>query len=119
MTSTGMYSAGELYWNFGAAGVIGGMAIIGVLFGYLFSEVGPGPHRQVVAMAIFVNVLARIVDQASATELLVLLVYLIVLLAAYRYFMTVSARARSTVKTGRSPVTIRPVYRGGTTRGGK
>src|SRR5438132_7707301 len=33
MTCTGMYSAGELYWNFGAAGVIGGMAIIGVLFG--------------------------------------------------------------------------------------
>jgi hypothetical protein len=93
-TSTGIYSAGELYWNFGLAGVALGMFIMGTMFSYIASVVGEGPQQRVVPMVIFMNVIARIVEQAAASEVFVLLVYLFLLAAAYSYFESVS-NARS------------------------
>jgi len=89
-TSTGMYSAGELYWNFGVAGVIVGMLLMGMMLGFLFSAVGDGPHKLVVPMILFINILAHIVDQAAATEVIILLVYLVLATVAYRYVLTIT-----------------------------
>jgi hypothetical protein len=85
-TSTGIYSAGELYWNFGVPGVFLGMLIMGVMFSYLASAVGHGPPQRIIPMIIFMNVIARIVEQAAASEVFVLLVYLCLLAGIYSYF---------------------------------
>jgi hypothetical protein len=84
-TSTGIYPQGELYWNFGVTGVLCGMFLMGCTFSALSQWVGPGPHRNAIMMMVFMNVLARTVDQASATEVMVLLIYLAVLLVLYRF----------------------------------
>jgi hypothetical protein len=85
-TSTGIYSAGELYWNFGVPGVFLGMLIMGVMFSHLASAVGHGPPQRIIPMIIFMNVIARIVEQAAASEVFVLLVYLCLLAGIYSYF---------------------------------
>lgn len=101
-TSTGMYSAGELYWNFGMPGVVFGMFIMGAMFSYLASVVGDGPQQRVIPMIIFMDVVARIVEQAAATEVFVLLVYLCIAAMIYSYFeTTLNARRRSKLKIAR------------------
>jgi hypothetical protein len=85
-TSTGIYSAAELYWNFGYPGIIFGMALMGSLFALIFSMIGAGPHQLVIPMVIFINLNIRIVEQASASEVFVGLIYLLVLTFLYRYF---------------------------------
>jgi hypothetical protein len=85
-TSTGIYSAAELYWNFGFAGVVLGMALLGGVFALLFTMVGPGPHQFVVPMIVFINLVERIVEQASASEVFVVLIYLLLFTFIYRYF---------------------------------
>jgi hypothetical protein len=95
-TSTGIYSAGELYWNFGIPGVIAGMFLMGVIFSYIASVVGDGPQQRVIPMIIFINVIARIVEQAAASEVFVLLIYLGLVAAVYSYFeSSIEARRRS------------------------
>src|SRR5437879_2171848 len=79
-TSTGIYSAAELYWNFGFPGVILGMAVMGYMFALLFVSVGNGPHQLVIPMIIFINLVVRIIEQASASEVFVQLVYLLLIM---------------------------------------
>lgn len=84
-TSTGMYPAGELYWNFGVPGVICGMFIMGCFFNLLYSASGVGPPRQILMIILFMTIIARTVDQAAATEIFVLLVYLAILIVLYKH----------------------------------
>jgi hypothetical protein len=85
-TSTGIYSAAELYWNFGFPGVIFGMALMGGVFALLLTMVGGGPHQLVIPMIVFINLVLRIVEQASASEVFVVLIYLLLFTFIYRYF---------------------------------
>ena len=84
-TSTGMYSAGELYWNFGVPGVVIGMFIMGWMFGFLIHSRTGDVETSIVPIIIFVNLLARIVEQAAASEIYVLLIYFVLLTYLYRY----------------------------------
>jgi hypothetical protein len=52
-TSIGMEAAGELYWNFGYAGVAGGMFILGVMLGKIWRMSGSNPAMQPLHMALY------------------------------------------------------------------
>jgi hypothetical protein len=95
-SNTALYSAGELYWNFGILGVVLGMAIMGAMFALIAAKIGEGPHLRVVPMIIFANVLANIVEQGAATQVFIFLVYLLILTSAYYYWpSSLSTEARS------------------------
>jgi hypothetical protein len=53
-TGTGQSAQGELYWNFGLAGVVIGMFFIGSLLGGLWRLAGTDPHRKPVRMMLYV-----------------------------------------------------------------
>jgi hypothetical protein len=52
-TNVGQTAIGELYWNFGMPGVVGGMFVIGVLIAWLWRIVGSRPHRDPIAMTCY------------------------------------------------------------------
>ena len=45
ISGIGASSIGELYWNFGIAGVIGGMFLFGVLYRWFYRRYGEGESR--------------------------------------------------------------------------
>lgn len=102
-TSTGQYSAGELYWNFGIPGVVVGMFLIGMFFGYLYTIVGQGPHQVIIPMIIFMNIIGRMVEEAAATDLYVLLIYLSLVAFLYHYFLQIETSRRSLGPSSRLP----------------
>jgi hypothetical protein len=57
-TSTGMTSPGELFWNFGWIGVIGGMGLMGVLVALVWKLALPDPRISIVVMLPYVHLLA-------------------------------------------------------------
>ena len=59
-TSTGMTSPGELYWNFGWAGVVIGMAFLGYLISRLLWRLAlPDPRTSLIAMLPYVHILGN------------------------------------------------------------
>ena len=70
-TSTGESAQGELYWNFGLAGVIIGMLVIGSLLGALWRLAGEDPHRQPVRMMLYVSItvsMQQLVEAGTAVD---------------------------------------------------
>jgi hypothetical protein len=94
-SNTAMYSAGELYWNFGWFGVVIGMALMGSLFGLAAILIGDGPHRLVVPMIVFMCLIVNIVEQGAATQVFILVIYLFLVIGAYRYFQFATATAET------------------------
>jgi len=65
-TSTGISATGELYWNFGAPGVVVGMCGIGLLYGILWRMAGANP-RTPLRMLLYVLVsIPGMVDMPEA-----------------------------------------------------
>lgn len=58
-TSTGMTSPGELYWNFGWAGVAIGMALLGYLISLLWRLALPDPRASLILMLPYVHLLGN------------------------------------------------------------
>jgi hypothetical protein len=57
-TSTGLTSAGELYWNFGWLGVVVGMYLLGaVISGCWWGAAGPDPRQGLLEMTAFTGVM--------------------------------------------------------------
>jgi hypothetical protein len=65
-TGTGQSAQGELYWNFGLAGVITGMFCIGSLLGVLWRLAGEDPHRQPVRMMLYVSITVQMQQLVEA-----------------------------------------------------
>jgi hypothetical protein len=70
-TSMGMTAVGELYWNFGAWGVMMGMLVIGCLQGYLWRMAGADPRGKPLHMLLYVSVLLTMPDMPEAVTVLV------------------------------------------------
>jgi oligosaccharide repeat unit polymerase len=65
-TSTALTSPGELYWNFGTPGVLGGMIIIGSLIGLLWRIAGAKPQMHPLWMLLYFLSIIAVVDNAEA-----------------------------------------------------
>jgi hypothetical protein len=69
-TATGQTATGELYWNFGLFGVLGGMFLIGSLFGGLWRMAGADPHRQPLRMLLYVLIMMNMANMPEAVTVL-------------------------------------------------
>lgn len=70
-TSTGITAIGELYWNFGIAGVLAGMFVLGTLLGGLWRMAGSDPRRQPLHMLLYVVVMLGMPNMSEAVTVLV------------------------------------------------
>ena len=74
-TSTGQTATGELYWNFGVAGVLAGMAFIGLLIGGMWRISGTRPHKDGLMFLLYLTVCFGMVDMPEAGSVVVGIVY--------------------------------------------
>lgn len=74
-TSTGQTATGELYWNFGLAGVLAGMSFIGLLLGGLWRIAGATPHRNGLLFLLYLTICFGMVDMPEAGTVVVGVVY--------------------------------------------
>jgi hypothetical protein len=71
VSSTGMFPAGELYWNFGLVGVVVGMLLLGFLYGGLWRMAGFDPRKGILNMLLYVGLTLPIFEIAEASSFLV------------------------------------------------
>lgn len=102
-TSTGMFAAGELYWNFGWLGVIAGMWLLGVLTSELWRMAGRDPRGKLLQMWLFVCILYPLVEIAEASSYLVGIVY------SFIFFGTLIAVNRVAREVARRETFLRKV----------
>ncbi len=99
-TSTGMTSPGELYWNFGWAGVVIGMSLLGYLISRLLWRLAlPDPRVSLIAMLPYAHVLGNFMlyqDSEAGSSVLGIV-------QAYLLFLVVARIARSARLTRRAP----------------
>lgn len=65
-TSIGMTAIGELYWNFGLAGVLVGMLAIGCFQGLLWRMAGADPRGKPLHMLLYVSLMLSMPDMPEA-----------------------------------------------------
>lgn len=95
-TSTGITAAGELYWNFGIAGLAMGMFLIGILKGYLWSIAGDNPLTTPFLMLLYVFLTFTMPDMPEAVTVGVSAIYCIALFGVVRIiYSRISWRHRS------------------------
>jgi hypothetical protein len=70
-TSVGMTAIGELYWNFGMAGVLIGMLAIGCLQGLLWCMAGSDPQGKPIHMLLYVSIMLSMTDMPEAVTVFV------------------------------------------------
>jgi hypothetical protein len=99
-TSTGMTSPGELYWNFGWAGVAIGMSLLGYLISRLLWRLAlPDPRVSLIVMLPYAHVLCNFMlyqDSEFGSSVLGIV-------QAYLLFFVIAKLARSVRLTPRSP----------------
>lgn len=99
-TSTGMTSPGELYWNFGWAGVVVGMWLLGYLISRLLWRLAlPDPRASLIAMLPYITILGTFMlyqDSEAGSSILRIV-------QAYLLFLLVARIARSVRLTPRAP----------------
>ena len=99
-TSTGMTSPGELYWNFGWAGVAIGMSLLGYLISRLLWRLAlPDPRASLIAMLPFVHILSNFMlyqDSEAGSSMLGIV-------QAYLLFFMVAKIARSVRLAPKAP----------------
>jgi hypothetical protein len=99
-TSTGMTSPGELYWNFGWAGVAIGMSFLGYLISRLLWRLAlPDPRVSLIAMLPYAHVLGNFMlyqDSEAGSSVLGIV-------QAYLLFFLIAKIARSVRLTRKAP----------------
>jgi hypothetical protein len=99
-TSTGMTSPGELYWNFGWAGVAIGMSFLGYLISRLLWRLAlPDPRVSLIAMLPYAHVLGNFMlyqDSEAGSSVLGIV-------QAYLLFFVIAKIARSVRLTPKAP----------------
>jgi hypothetical protein len=84
-TSTGMTTVGEWYWNFGVAGVIGGMFLTGLLLSGLWRIAGSYPIHQPANMVLYVGLITNVFSLPDATSPIVSSIALYLLFGSLIY----------------------------------
>lgn len=74
-TSTAMFAAGELYWDFGWAGVITGMWLLGLFLSGLWHMAGLDPRDQLLQTWLLVWLIYGLLEIPAASSYLIGLVY--------------------------------------------
>ncbi|MBI3657592.1 MAG: hypothetical protein HY232_14360 [Acidobacteria bacterium] len=69
--SLGITATGELYWNFGVAGVVVGMFTLGCLMGLLWRMAGADPRGNPLYMLLYVITMLSMVNMSEAVTVLV------------------------------------------------
>jgi hypothetical protein len=64
-TAIGMTATGELYWNFGIAGVILGMFIVGLGFSGLWRLASSNPQYSIISMLLYINIIFGMPNMAE------------------------------------------------------
>lgn len=86
-SSIGMEAAGELYWNFGYVGVVGGMFILGALFGKLWALAGPNPRYELVRLSLYMQVSLTMMNLPEAGSRVVSCIGLFMIYGAMIYLL--------------------------------
>jgi hypothetical protein len=94
--SLGITATGELYWNFGVAGVALGMFVIGCMLGGLWRLAGPDPRADPIRMLLYVLVMLHMPNMSEAVTVVASIV------AAYVFFKAALVVAGMLRQTGRS-----------------
>lgn len=102
-SSTGMFAAGELFWNFGWAGVLIGMWLLGALVSGLWRMAGQDPRGKLLQMWLFVWILYGFVEIAEASSYLIGIVYCFLFFGALTFLQHV---ARQTALKEGFPQTV-------------
>ncbi len=105
-TSTGMTSPGELYWNFGWAGVAVGMCFLGYLISRLLWRLAlPDPRASLIVMLPYAHLLCNFMlyqDSEAGSSMLNIV-------QAYLLFLVLSKMARSVRLTPRTRYLVHSV----------
>jgi hypothetical protein len=80
-TSVGQTACGELYWNFGVAGVVLGLGFIGTILGMLWRLATPHPERDPVRLLLYISITFSMIDMSEAGSTIVGITYRAVVLA--------------------------------------
>ncbi len=96
-TSTAMSAVGELYWNFGLPGVVGGMFLLGSLYaGVVWRLAGASPARAPLRMLAYLNaMLWASGEQEASTAVVYVIAYFVLMkliLTTARFFEKRPAR---------------------------
>ena len=104
--SFGITAIGELFWNFGPAGVLVGMLIVGAMFGTIWRIVGPDPRADAIRMLFYVVLTVGMPNMAEFVTVVVSIAGMFVFLrgALMVVSMFSSARASSGVDAGEEAV---------------
>jgi hypothetical protein len=92
-TAIGMTAIGELYWNFGALGVVIGMLAMGCALGLLWRMAGPDPRGKPIHMLLYVTLILLMPDMAEAVTIFVSLT--VTFLTFKAAFMCIEALSQS------------------------
>ena len=112
VTSTGMTTVGEWYWNFGVAGVAVGMFLTGALLSGLWRLAGSYPIHQPVNMVLYVAVIMSVFNLPDATSPIVSAVALYLLFGALAYLRKVGQKTALPSRSATMrPFTIKPSNR--------
>jgi hypothetical protein len=87
-TSTGMTIFGEWYWNFGIAGVAGGMLLTGALLSGLWRLAGSYPIHHPSNMVLYVAIIMNVLNLPDATSPIVSAVATYLLFGTLAYLRT-------------------------------
>ena len=79
-TSLGQTAPGELYWNFGWVGVVGGMILLGALCGKLWKLATPFAERDSMRLLLYFWITFQITNMAEAGSALLALIYRTIIL---------------------------------------
>lgn len=90
-SSTAMFAAGELYWNFGWVGVVAGMWLLGTLLSALWRMAGVDPREQLFRMWLFIWLLYGLLEIPEASSAVIGAVYTL-LFFGLLIFLHASAR---------------------------
>ena len=99
VTSIGQTSTGELYWNFGMAGVCLGMTAIGATVGILWRVASARPYEHALKMLLYLSLFFAIVDQPEAGTVFVSQVFRFMVVGVPILLLTGRARNRRTLAT--------------------
>ncbi len=105
-TSLGQSAAGELFWNFGTAGIMVGMVAMGLLFGFLWRLAGPDPRGSPIRMLLYLDLLfgAPGMMEGEWGSGFVGLVYRVALFTPLMWARWSGREWRATPVSGRRPV---------------
>ncbi len=89
-SSTAMFAAGELFWNFGWFGVMGGMWLLGALTSGLWRIAGVDPSGRLLRMWLFIWLLYGLLEIPEASSAVIGAVYTLLFFSGLTFLHTIA-----------------------------